>query len=248
LLTDGRGSERNPGEFRRSQNWIGGSRPGNAKYVPPPPEDIAECMGALEKFLHDDPHRTPLLIKAALAHVQLETIHPFLDGNGRLGRLLITLLFCSEKALAQPILYLSLYLKNNRDEYYELLQRVRTDGTWEEWIRFFLRGVLETSQQAYESAQAIMKLFNDDRVRIQQLGRVAGSALRLHEALQQTPLARIAKLADRLGLSHPTVTSALQHLEELGIVHELTGRARDRLFAYTAYLGILDQGTEPLPR
>ena len=166
LLSPGRGSTKSPGEFRRSQNWIGGTRPGNAHFVPPPPERVVECMGALEKFLHDQPARTPVLIKAALAHVQFETIHPFLDGNGRLGRLLITLLLYADQALSAPILYLSLYFKTNRDVYYDLLQKVRTEGDWEAWLRFFMTGVLETSEQAVQTAKAILQLFDEDRRKI----------------------------------------------------------------------------------
>jgi Fic family protein len=145
LLSTGRGSDKTPGEFRRSQNWVGGSRPGNVLFVPPPPERVMECMSALEKFLHDDPVRMPALIKVALTHVQFESIHPFLDGNGRLGRLLITFLLCVEGALSQPILYLSLYFKSHRQDYYDLLQKVREEGDWESWGRFFLNSVLETA-------------------------------------------------------------------------------------------------------
>ena len=185
LLAKGRGADKCPGEFRRSQNWIGGTRPGNARFVPPPPEYLMECMGELEIYLHA-PH-TPVLIKAALAHVQFETIHPFLDGNGRLGRLLITFLLCSEGALSQPLLYLSLYLKSHRDAYYDLLQQVRLDGDWASWLQFFLEGVLETSRQAVTTAQNILRLFEQDRARIEQLGRPAGSVLRVQQYLQKTP-------------------------------------------------------------
>ena len=153
LLREGRGSEKEPGEFRRSQNWIGGTRPGDARYVSPPPNKVIDCMGALEMFLHDEPARMPTLLKAGLAHVQFETIHPFLDGNGRVGRLLVTLLLCDEGALAKPILYLSLYFKAHRDRYYDLLQRVREDGDWTAWLQFFLRGVEKTSTQAVEAAR-----------------------------------------------------------------------------------------------
>lgn len=248
LLRKGRGRDKRPGEFRRSQNWIGGTRPGNARFVPPPPEYLLDCLSALEKFLHDDPVRTPVLIKAALAHVQFETIHPFLDGNGRLGRLLITLLLCSEGALAEPILYLSLFFKKNRQQYYDLLQRVRTEGVWEEWIRFFLEGVLEISEQAVKAARAILQLFEEDRQRVATLGRSAGSALRVHEMLQQQPLLTIAQVVDRLKLSKPTVAAALSNLQELDIVRELTGKQRHRLYHYDRYLAILEEGTEPLPR
>lgn len=246
LLSTGRGSTKSPGEFRRSQNWIGGTRPGNAHFVPPPPERVAECMGALEKFLHDQPTRTPVLIKAALAHVQFETIHPFLDGNGRLGRLLITLLLYADEALSAPILYLSLYFKTNRSVYYDLLQKVRTDGAWEEWLRFFLTGVLETSEQAVQTAKAILQLFDEDRRKIETLKRPAASALRVHQYLQSKPVTSIQSAATALNLTLPTVTTALAHLATMGIVKELTGKQRNRMFYYTDYLKILEQGTEPL--
>lgn len=246
LLSKGRGADKAPGEFRRTQNWVGGTRPGNAQFVPPPPEHVIAAMGDLEKFLHGEPVRMPLLIKAALAHVQFETIHPFLDGNGRLGRLLITLLLCSEGALSEPILYLSLYFKMHRQEYYELLQRVRTEGVWEEWLQFFLTGVLETAEQATSAARSILELFEKDRARIEKLGRPAGSALRVHQYLQARPLTSVAMAARKLRVSQPTVRSSLEHLERLRIVREMTGRQRNRLFVYHEYLGILDEGTEPL--
>jgi Fic family protein len=246
LLRGGRGAEKEPGELRRSQNWIGGSRPGSAAFVPPPPQDVADCLGALERWLHDVPERTPPLLKAALAHVQFETIHPFLDGNGRVGRLLVTLLLCAEGVLSEPLLYLSLYLKQHRATYYELLGRVRTDGDWEAWVRFFAEGVRETAAGAVATAQRLVRLFQDDRARIQELGRAAGSALRLHEALQERPLAPAALLAQRTGLSVPAVNNTLALLERLGVVREITGRRRDRLYSYAAYLQILGEGTEPL--
>lgn len=246
LLAGARGANKMPGEFRRTQNWIGGSRPGNATYVPPPPERLMECMGLLEKFLHDDPLKTPLLIKAALAHVQFETIHPFLDGNGRLGRLLITLLLCAEGALARPLLYLSLYFKTHRNVYYELLQRVRTDGAWEAWLEFFLNGVIDTTEQATHSAQRILELFAGDRARVEKLGRPAASALRLHQLLQERAITSIRGAAKNLSLSQPTVIASIKHLERLGMVREQTGRRRNRLFVYDQYLKILSEGTEPL--
>jgi len=202
------------------------------------------CLGDLEKYLHAE--HTPVLIKAALAHLQFETIHPFLDGNGRVGRLLITLLLCAQGALSQPMLYLSLYFKTNRDAYYDLLQRVRTEGVWEEWLLFFLEGVLETSLQAVTNAQSILQLFEDDRKRIDQLGRPAGSALRLHQYLQRHPLITIPNAAADTGMTAPTVTTSLKHLTTLGIVREMTGRVRRRLFVYDHYLTILNEGTEPL--
>jgi Fic family protein len=248
LLREGRGSEKEPGEFRRSQNWIGGTRPGNATYVPPPPNKVMQCMGALEKFLHDDPVRMPTLLKAGLAHVQFETIHPFLDGNGRVGRLLITLLLCEEGALTKPILYLSLYFKTHRQQYYELLQQVRDDGAWNEWLRFFFRGVRETSNQAVEAARSILELFDEDRRTIRDnLGRAAGSALRVHEHLQENPVVTTRRAAEEMSLSRPTITSALDNLQDLGIVREMTGKERYRVYAYDDYLDILDEGTEPLP-
>ena len=244
LLSKGRGSTKSPGEFRTSQNWIGGTRPGNARYVPPPPDQVMACMGELEKYLHME--HTPVLIRAALAHVQFETVHPFLDGNGRLGRLLITLLLCAHGALSQPMLYLSLYFKTHRDEYYDHLQKVRLKGTWEDWLMFFLEGVLETSQQAVVTAQTILRVFEHDRRRIEQLGRPAGSALRLHQYLQRKPLSTIQKAADDTAMTRPTVATSLKHLTELEIVRELTGKERHRLFVYDEYLKILNEGTEPL--
>lgn len=245
LLSTGRGSSKSPGEFRRSQNWIGGTHPGNARFIPPPPEKLMDCLSEFEKFLHNDPVRTPVLLKAALSHVQFETIHPFLDGNGRLGRLLIALLLYSEGALSEPILYLSLFFKQNRDAYYDLLQRVRTEGDWESWIRFFLTGVLETAEQSVRTARAILQLFEDDRQRIRALNRQAAAALQVHQYLQNRPLTSIQSAGAALGLTLPTVTTALTNLVKLGIVQEMTGRRRNRLFRYSAYLKILEEGTEP---
>lgn len=246
LLSRGRGSEKNPGEFRTSQNWIGGTRPGNAGYVPPPVDRVLECMSDLEKFLHDQPLRMPLLIKAALSHVQFETIHPFLDGNGRLGRLLITFLLCGEGALSEPLLYLSLYFKTHRQEYYDLLQRVRIEGDWEIWLEFFFKGVQETADLAVKTAKALITIFAEDRQKIQSIGKSAGSALRVHYAMQQSPIASIAKVSHRSSLSVPTVTAALNVLCKLGIVHELTGHRRGRVFGYDQYIKTLNEGTEPI--
>jgi Fic family protein len=246
LLSHGRGSDKVPGEFRRSQNWIGGTRPGNALFVPPPPDRVMECMGALEKFFHDEPVRTPVLIKAALVHVQFETIHPFLDGNGRLGRLLIPLLLYTEKALNEPILYLSLYFKTHRATYYELLQRVRLDGDWEGWLRFFLEGVSEVGEQVLSASRSLLALFAADRRRIEALGRPAGSALQVHDFLRGKPIVSIAEAAEGLGLSRPTVSAALDRMRDLEIVREITGRKRDRLFVYGSYLDALNEATEPL--
>ena len=244
LLSKGRGSTKTPGEFRRSQNWIGGSRPGTARFVPPPPDKVMECMGALEKFFHEE--RMPVLIKAALSHVQFETIHPFLDGNGRVGRLLITLLFCSHNILREPMLYLSLYFKKNRLQYYDLLQRVRTEGDWEGWLRFFLTGVHETAEQAAHACQSIMRLFDADRHKIEKLGRPAISVLRVHQMLQRKPILSALSGAKETGLTRQTVLTALKQLQKIKIVRELTGKERDRLFVYDDYLKILSEGTEPI--
>ena len=246
LLRGGRGATRTPGEFRRSQNWIGGTRPGNATFVPPPPERLMECLDSFEKFLHDEDQKLPLLVQLGLIHVQFETIHPFLDGNGRLGRLLITLLLCAKGALREPLLYLSLYFKTHRARYYALLQRVRTDGVWEEWLEFFLEGTETTAKQAADTAVELIRLFDTDRKRIQVLGRSALSALRVHEYMQKKPLIHIGMAARSLNLSIPTVSSALKRLAELGIAGETTGKERDRIFAYTRYLEIVSAGTEPM--
>ncbi len=243
LLSHGRGSKKQPGEFKRSQNWIGGSRPGNAHFVPPPPELTFECMGALEKFIHNDPVITRPLLKAALAHVQFETIHPFLDGNGRLGRLLITFILCAEGVLSQPLLYLSLHFKQHRDRYYELLQEVRLTGNWEAWLRFFLTGVIETSQEAVTNARRLLELFQKDRLSLQ---AEAASVLRLHEALQLQPILSGTKAAELIQASAPTVNGAFRKLESLGIVNEMTGGKYGRIYTYKAYLDILNEGGEPL--
>lgn len=246
LMARGRGSEKQPGEFRRSQNWIGGSRPGNAAFVPPPPELVPECMASLELFLHQDRPGLPLLIKAGLIHVQFETIHPFLDGNGRVGRLLITFLLCAQQVIREPILYLSLYFKANRPAYYELLDRVRTKGDWEAWLDFFLTGVKETADQAASAARRIVAMFDQHQKQIEGLGRPAASVLRVFEHLQRNPLVSIPATARKIGVSAPTVAKSMQHLLQLGILREVTGRQRHRLFVYQAYLAILNEGTEPL--
>jgi Fic family protein len=246
LLRGGRGANKTPGEFRRSQNWIGGGRPGNAAFVPPPPERMMECLDLFEHFLHDEKHKLPALVEAGLIHVQFETIHPFLDGNGRLGRLLITLLLCAKGVLRQPLLYLSLYFKTHRQRYYDLLQRVRTEGVWEEWIEFFLEGIETTARQAADTAVQILHLFEADRKKIRAMGRKAASGLAVHEYLQAHPLTKIGPAAKDLKLSIPTVTSALETLTKLKIAKESTGKRRDRLFAYPRYLHILSEGTEPL--
>jgi Fic family protein len=244
LLTKGRGSNQTPGEFRRSQNWIGGTRPGNAAFVPPPAEDVLECMSKLELFLHDQPEPTPVLLKAALAHVQFETIHPFLDGNGRLGRLLIALLLCEQKVLREPMLYLSLYFKTHRQYYYELLNNVRMTGDWEAWLDFFAEAIIVTATQAVETAQQLLDLSNQDRDKISGLGRAAASTLQVHRALMEHPIATSASLVEKTGITPATVNKALGHLEQLGIVKELTAQKRNRLFSYAGYIEIMSRGTE----
>lgn len=243
LLAGARGAGRQPGEFRTTQNWIGGTRPGNARYVPPPADRLMECLGGLEMFLHDMPSRLPVLLKAALAHAQFETIHPFLDGNGRLGRLLITLVLCNEKVISQPMLYLSLYFKSHRDEYYDLLQRTRTEGDFEGWVEFFFTAVRETADQAVGTANRLLSMTAEDRGRVQSLGRAAGSALRVHHALLQRPVLTIPKIQELTGLQPNTIMSSLRRLGGLGMVKEITGKKRDRVFGYTNYIKILNEGT-----
>ena len=246
LLAGGHGTSRNPGEFRTSQNWIGGSRPGNAIFVPPPPEQVMACMGALELFLNDQPEPTSTLLKAALTHVQFETIHPFLDGNGRLGRLLITLILCERKVLREPMLYLSLFFKTHRQAYYDLLNRARIDGDWETWLDFFAEAVTVTAGQAVDTVQRLDALARQDRERIHSLRRAAGSALRVHHELLRRPVATSRTIEKQTGLSHVTVNKTLDHLCRLGLTQELTGHTRNRVFSYSAYLTILNEGTEPL--
>ena len=244
LLARGRGSDKTPGEFRRSQNWIGGSRPGTARFVPAPAHAVAECMSDLERFLHTETCGLPALLRAGLAHVQFETIHPFLDGNGRVGRLLITFLLCHDGVLREPLLYLSLYFKQHRESYYELLNDVRKNGDWETWLAFFLDGVTQTAEGAVSTAQRLLSLFQEDQAKIQQIGRAAGSALRVHRALQEHPIASLQELAKRTELSFPAVTAGIQVLERTGVARELTGKKRNRLFGYDQYLAILGEGTE----
>ena len=246
LLRGGRGASKMPGEFRRTQNWIGGTRPGTASFVPPPPERLMECLDSFERFLHDEKNKLPVLVEAGLAHVQFESIHPFLDGNGRVGRLLVTFLLCSKGVLTEPFLYPSLYLKTHRSQYYDLLQRVRTEGAWEDWLAFFLDAVSVAAQEAADTAERTVRLFADDKKKIQKLGRAASSALRVQELLQRNPFIRIQTAAKALQLTIPTVTSALSHLVQLRIVKEVSGKRRDRLFAYSRYVNMVSEGTEPL--
>jgi Fic family protein len=244
LLATGRGTDKTPGEFRRSQNWIGGTRPGNAVFVPPPHTEVPDAMTALERFLHANDDGLPVIVRAALAHVQFETIHPFLDGNGRVGRLLITLLLLERGVLHEPLLYLSLYLKQHRARYYQLLDDVRQSGDWEAWLGFFLDGVRETAEGAVSTAQRLSQLFATDRLRVEPTGRRAGSALRVLDALKLRPLLNMPEACRRTGLSFPAASSAMALLAELDIARELTGKRRNRLFVYQRYLDILNEGTE----
>lgn len=244
LLSQGRGSSKSPGEFRRSQNWIGGTRPGNAHFVPPPPEHVENCMAQLERFLHDLDNPYPTLIKAALAHVQFETIHPFLDGNGRIGRLFIAFILHHDGLLSQPLLYLSLYFKQHRQEYYRLLDLVRTEGDWEAWLDFFLEGVEQIASNAVETAKRLLSLFEQDEQKIRELGRSALTTMRGFRVLCQHPLTTLNRICKLTGLSFPTASKGMKHLETLGIVREITGQQRNRVFAYQQYLSILNEGTE----
>lgn len=239
LLARGRGKDQSPGQFRRSQNWIGGSRPGNARFVPPPADEVLNCMGALEKFLHDDPVKTPPLIKAALAHVQFETIHPFLDGNGRVGRLLIPLILRQERVLQYPLLHLSLFFKEHRARYYELLQEVRLKGHWESWLDFFFQGVRDIAERTASDIQEALVIFENDRSRIAQLGRSARSCLRIHEQMRLQPITSIAALAASTELTPTTIAASLAKLAKIGMVKEITGGKYGRLYAYDGYLKIL---------
>lgn len=243
LLAQGRGRDKEPGEFRRSRNWIQGTRPGKAFYVPPPPDRLAEAMSDWEKFLNDVPVRTPALIKAALLHVQFETIHPFLDGNGRIGRLLITLLLCHEGILHQPLLYLSLYFKEHRDEYFGLLTKVRSEGDWEAWLTFFAVGVREMAEGAVTTARRLHEIAEEDRTIIGSMGRKAGSVLRVLQVLQSRPVASAPFLAESTKLSPPAVSGALRALLEAKIIRERTGRKRDRIYVYKEYLDLMNRGT-----
>ena len=247
LLSDGRGSNKQPGEFRTSQNWIGGTRPGNATFVPPPPERLIDCLDAFEKYLHLENRTYTSLIDAGLIHAQFETIHPFLDGNGRIGRLLITFFLMMMGDLRQPNLYLSLFFKNNRNEYYTRLSAVRTAGDWEGWLSFFLRGVAETSHQVIVTSQLISDLFKVNREKISVLKRSKETAHNAHNHLEKFAISNANKMASILGVSVPTARLALNNLKELGIITEISGSSKERLYIYTDLINILEQGTEPIP-
>jgi Fic family protein len=246
LLSKGRGSNKQPGEFRTSQNWIGGSRPGNAAFVPPPPDRLTECLDTFEKYLHLEERSYASLIDAGLIHVQFETIHPFLDGNGRIGRLLITFFLMMMGDLRQPNLYLSLFFKNNRQEYYSRLSAVRTAGDWEGWLDFFLHGVAETSNQVVQTSQAISALFKADNDKITTLKRAGITARQAHAQLQKVAISNAINMAAALDVSVPTARLALNNLKELGIVKDISGSGKERLYIYTALINLLEQGAEPI--
>jgi Fic family protein len=246
LLRGGRGSEKAPGEFRRSQNWIGGTRPGNAHFVPPPADHVEACMAALERFLHGENNPYPALVKAALAHVQFETIHPFLDGNGRIGRLLIAFILHHDRLLSQPLLYLSLFFKQHRSDYYRLLDQVRTQGDWEAWLDFFLEGVEQTANNAVDTAKRLLLLFNRDEQRVREAQGKTPAASLVFSALCKRPLVLVKEVCRQTGLSFHTANKAIQKLKQMDIVREITGKRRNRVFAYQAYLDILNEGTEAL--
>lgn len=246
LLKGGRGATKQPGEFRKGQVWVGGPSPALAHFVPPPPEALPDALAALERFLHVPPGQMPPLVKAALAHVQFETIHPFSDGNGRLGRLLIALILCNEGVLREPSLYLSLYFKRRRADYYDRLNAVRVHGDWEGWLGFFLDGVAETAQQAVDTAQRLLALLASDRARIAALGKRAGNVGLVFEQFARRVVLTVPQVAPQLALSAPTIRAAVRALEELEIVNELTGQQRHRVFAYQTYLDILSEGAQPL--
>jgi len=248
LMRRGRGSEKQPGEFRTIQNWLGGTTPADAIFVPPPADHVPDCMAALERFLHDEPDSTPAVIKAALAHVQFETIHPFLDGNGRLGRLLVPLILHVDGVLERSLLYLSLYFKQRREEYYARLGRVRTEGDWEGWLMFFAAGVVEVAENAVATAKRLADLIQRDRERVRSVGRGAPTALQVHEALQREPVTTIPRLVAHTRLSVPGATAALERLVALDLVREVTGRHRNRVYSYESYVSLLSEGTEPLRR
>ena len=242
LLENVRGSHLTPGDLRTSQNWIGpaGCTLNEATFVPPPPAEVAQHLGDLEKFLHTDA-RLPLLVKIGLAHVQFETIHPFLDGNGRVGRLLISFLLCEQRVLLKPVLYLSHYFKRHRQMYYERLQAVRDDGAWEAWLAFFLEGVKEVSEQATETARQILSLREEHRrVITDSLGRTAGNGHRVLDHLYEHPIVSVGDIQDLIGTTYPAANELVARLEEQSILREFTGHARNRRFRYQSYIDLFN--------
>ncbi len=245
LLANTRGKTKSPGEFRASQNWIGGTRPGNARFVPAPPDKLMSVLGDLEIFMNKD-DEIPNLIKAALIHVQFETIHPFLDGNGRLGRLLITFFLCVKGVLNSPFLYLSLFFKKNRTLYYDALNGVRKDGDWENWIKFFLEGVIETANDAKSTLIAIQNIFSSDIERIKTLKRASDSALKVFTVFQKKPLLTVAEIVNAIGSTKPTVIKSLNHLIDLGIIENNSEKKWGQIYTYKKYTDLLSTNVDPL--
>lgn len=242
LMRGVRGSRLTPGELRTSQNWIGpaGCNLGEANFVPPPPSEVVNALGELEKFLHQKTN-LPLLIKIGLAHAQFETIHPFLDGNGRIGRLLITFLLCEREVIGKPVLYLSYFFKRHRQQYYEMLQTVRDTGDWESWLEFFLRGIAEVSNQATDTARSILELREDHRSKIiNYFGRAAGNAQKVLEALYLRPIVSVREVRRITGTSNPAANQLVHKFEEQGILVEITGQKRNRRFSYREYVNLFN--------
>lgn len=246
LMKGVRGQEKRPGKVRVSQNWIGGTRPGNAKFVPPPADAVPELLAALDKWIHSDDHLPPL-VKVGLAHVQFETIHPFLDGNGRLGRLLVTLLTEHWRLLDGPFLYVSLGFKRHRREYYRRLDGVRVNGDWEGWTRFFLRCVQESADDGANAAQRMFRLVSEDRRGLMGLSSVTVTAIRLFELLPMYPMISSAKALELTGGTKPTANKAIESLVEAGVLEEITGKQRDRIYVYRRYLDVLTEDTKTKP-
>ena len=241
LLTGARGAGKQPGQLRRSQNWIGGTRPGNAAFVPPPPEHVPALLADMERFIHDGGTELPPMVRVALIHAQFETIHPFLDGNGRIGRLLIAALFEHWKLLAEPLMYLSAYLKQHQAEYYRRLSAIRTEGDWEGWVTFFLEGVAVAAEQAERNIIEVASLVAADRKRLLQSPKAGPASYRLFEMLPMMPRLTIERVRQRLDTSFPTATAAVKALEDLGIVAEMTGQKKNRSYSYQAYVDLLSR-------
>jgi Fic family protein len=247
LMRGARGSDKQPGMVRTSQNWIGGTRPGNARFVPPPPDEVPDCLGALEQWIHSDDSLPPL-VRAGLAHVQFETIHPFLDGNGRIGRLLITLLVEQWGLLSSPLLYVSLGFKRHQQEYYERLSRVRTHGDWEGWIEFFLQCVIESADDGVTTAQRLFKVIGEDRSKAIQHKSATVNSLRLFELLPQHPVVTLARAGELLAATKPTTQKAIDSLCAARVLHEVTARRRNRVYAWQSYIDVLGTETKPIPQ
>lgn len=244
LLKGVRGSHLTPGQFRTSQNWIGpsGCTLNEAVYVPPPPDQVAEDISKLEWFIHDDTNKLPPLVKIGLIHAQFETIHPFLDGNGRVGRLLITFLLCEREVLRKPVLYLSYFLKRYRTQYYAELQSVRDEGTWEQWLAFFLRGIVEASAQAMETTRRILALRETDRDVInEEFERAAGNGHRILDRLYEHPIVSVDIVRALLGTTYATANTMVSRLVDCGILQEFTGRRRHRRFIYKSYVDLFSE-------